>query len=159
MTRALEREGPDNITVVLARFDGPGLAEPGPRDVVQFLPYDPGFDASDTRRPGRGESAEKVTVEVTVPKEVIRMTGGLHEDGGYRPRAPILPTGRGLSRAETRSLLTFVVLTLVAATAAGAFVRCDRMRALEREGHAAIEQIEGSAAPAADPPLPPPPQR
>src|SRR5439155_12978720 len=31
--KALDRDGPDNITVVLARFDGPGLQTPVPEDV------------------------------------------------------------------------------------------------------------------------------
>src|SRR5881394_1244516 len=42
--KALDRDGPDNITVVLARFDGEGLAPPGPDDKVVFTAYDPGRD-------------------------------------------------------------------------------------------------------------------
>src|SRR5947208_769769 len=57
--RALEREGPDNITVVLARFDGPALPEAKPEELVQFVPYDPGYDPSEPRRP-RPDAAEKV---------------------------------------------------------------------------------------------------
>src|SRR4051812_39689784 len=36
VARALEREGPDNITVVVARFDGPALPPPSAEDLVQF---------------------------------------------------------------------------------------------------------------------------
>ena len=42
--KALDRDGPDNITVVLARFDGEGLQPPAPEDVVGFVGYDPGGD-------------------------------------------------------------------------------------------------------------------
>ncbi|MES1165017.1 MAG: Stp1/IreP family PP2C-type Ser/Thr phosphatase, partial [Verrucomicrobiota bacterium] len=49
LQKALERDGPDNITVVLARFDGPGLTAPTPDDKVGFTGYDPGRDqVSDT---------------------------------------------------------------------------------------------------------------
>ncbi len=44
LQKALERDGPDNITVVLARFDGTGLSDPTPDDSVGFLAYDPGPD-------------------------------------------------------------------------------------------------------------------
>jgi len=37
---ANEHEGPDNITVVLARFDGVGLPEPAADDAVTFVTYD-----------------------------------------------------------------------------------------------------------------------
>src|SRR6516165_4968617 len=42
--KALDRDGPDNITVVLARFDGEGLTAPMPEDLVGFVGYDPGGD-------------------------------------------------------------------------------------------------------------------
>lgn len=44
LQKALDRDGPDNITVVLARFDGPGLTAAGPADKVGFVGYDPGRD-------------------------------------------------------------------------------------------------------------------
>src|SRR3954463_7601126 len=71
VARALEREGPDNITVVVARFDGAGLPEPTADDLVAFTAYHPGNDPNEPARPVKSESQEKVTVEVTIPKEVI----------------------------------------------------------------------------------------
>jgi serine/threonine protein phosphatase PrpC len=62
--KALDRDGPDNITVVLGRFDGEGLKPPTPEDVVTFVGYDPGGDPvpegmsgpdSARRRPGPRE--------------------------------------------------------------------------------------------------------
>jgi serine/threonine protein phosphatase PrpC len=156
VSRALEREGPDNVTVVLARFDGSGLPEPGPDEVVQFVPYDPGFDHTEPRR-GRADLGEKVTVEVTVPKEAIRLTGS-HEATSGSEEPTRGSRDLGTHRSEASSVLTFVLLTLVAATTAGAFIKCDRSRALERERQAASaatrrsqaegEAVTGSAAPA-----------
>src|SRR5215471_1409151 len=42
--KALDRDGPDNITVVLGRFDGEGLRPPAPEDLITFVGYDPGGD-------------------------------------------------------------------------------------------------------------------
>src|SRR6185369_9717255 len=42
--KALDRDGPDNITVVLGRFEGEGLLAPAPEDIVTFVGYDPGGD-------------------------------------------------------------------------------------------------------------------
>jgi serine/threonine protein phosphatase PrpC len=148
IARALECEGPDNVTVVLARFDGPDLAEPDPSDVVQFVPYDPGFDPADARR-GRGESAEKVTVEVTVPKEVIRMTSS-HDEvpavgaGLALPRGPARP-------GDHRALFTFLFLTFIAAAAAGAFIRWDRGSA---PPEAAAHRATSARASGEDPTVP-----
>jgi protein phosphatase len=157
VARALEREGPDNITVVLARFEGPALPEAKADELVQFVPYDPGYDPSEPRRP-RPDAAEKVTVEVTVPKEAIRLTGG-HEgapagDGGGTRVLGAPPPAT--VRSELSSVLTFVLITLLAATAAGVLVKCDRSRTLERESQAAARakvQIEAPAAAPADPEL------
>ena len=161
--RALEREGPDNVTVVLARFDGPALPEAAATELVQFVPYDPGYDQSEPRRP-RLDAAEKVTVEVTVPKEAIRLTGA----GESNPTPSEIPApGRARAatgaqptmRSELSSVLTFVLITLLAATAAGAFVKCDRNRTLERESQAAAERARaqaGAVVPAPEPVAPSP---
>jgi protein phosphatase len=71
--RALEREGPDNVTVVVARFDGEGLAQPTAEDIVGFERYDPGSDPSEAR-PARSERAEKATVEMNIPMEMVGIT-------------------------------------------------------------------------------------
>ena len=144
MGRALEREGPDNVTVVVARFDGAGLPDPRPEELVDFVPYDPGYDPSEPPRV-RNDLAEKVTVEVTVPKEAIRLTGSGHEAIGAAARG----TQIGLARrrpGEANAMLSFLLVTLLAATAAGAFVHCDRSRTREREEQAAA----AAAAAAAD---------
>jgi serine/threonine protein phosphatase PrpC len=151
VARALEREGPDNITVVVARVDGESLPAASAEDVVQFTAYDPGPDPNDPVRPVKADSGEKVTVEVTIPKEVIGLTGGRDDDAktpGPRP-------GVGASRPnQARSLLTFIFLTLVAAAAAAVFLEYERSQALEQEERASVVlknlEPEGNVAP--DPP-------
>src|SRR3954464_8775918 len=54
--KALDRDGPDNITVVLARFMGDGLKPPTPEDVVTFVGYDPGTDPVTEPVGGPGEA-------------------------------------------------------------------------------------------------------
>jgi serine/threonine protein phosphatase PrpC len=161
INRALEREGPDNITVVLAKVDGVGLLDPRPQDLVEFIPYDPGYDHSEPPRV-RSDLGEKVTVEVTVPKEAIRLTGQTPAHDGY-------PAGaRAANPSETSAVLSFLLLTLLAATVAGAFVKWDRGRTGERESQAAalrasslpspdLEPKPDPSAPTAEPPVPTPP--
>ena len=47
IAKANEHEGPDNISVVVARFEGDGLPEPEPNPVLGFAAYDPGVDPDD----------------------------------------------------------------------------------------------------------------
>ena len=142
VARALEREGPDNITVVVARLEGAVLPAPTPEDLVQFVAYDPGPDPNEPPRPTKAETQEKVTVEVTIPKEVIGLTG--HDE---RAAAPMNPAAA--SAASARSLLTFVFLTLVAAAAGAVFLRYERSRALEQEEKAAAAFLKNGPDPAA----------
>jgi serine/threonine protein phosphatase PrpC len=137
VARALEREGPDNITVVVARVDGEALLPAGADDLVQFTAYDPGPDPNDPGRPVKPDTGEKVTVEVTIPKEVIGLTGGREDEA--RARA-----GRAPAAGQARSLLTFIFLTLVAATAAAVFLKYERSRALEQEERAASVVLKSS---------------
>jgi serine/threonine protein phosphatase PrpC len=155
IARALEREGPDNVTVVVARFDGPGLPDPKPEELVEFVPYDPGYDPSEPPRV-RNDLAEKVTVEVTVPKEAIRLTGSGHEAIAASPSGT-QRTRSAESAGEANAMLSFLLVTLLAATAAGAFVHCDRSRSREREQQAAAAAAATAPAPAPKPETKAPP--
>lgn len=123
IARALEHEGPDNVTVVLARFDGEDLPEPQAEDLVSFSAYEPGRDPAEQARLGR-EAAEKETQEVTIPKEFIRMTG-VRGDEANRSGAGDAPSAG--------SVFAFVFVTVLAALAAAIFLRLDRNRALQVE--------------------------
>lgn len=124
VSRALEREGPDNVTVVVARFDGPGLPDPQPHDIVQFVAYDPGPDPNDPPRSPRPDANEKVTVEVTIPKEVIGLTSSQERAKG------IVKVPTSLVAGSPRPFLTFMVLTLVAAVAGALFLIYERNRSI-----------------------------
>lgn len=146
IARALEHEGPDNVTVVLIKADGPGLSAPAAADLVEFVPYDPG------RPPGeRAEMPEKATQEVTVPREFISMTS----DGGLKTLQDIpVPRSRPASHSkdnDSRSVVTFIVLVLLAAVGAGLFLHFDRRRALERERQlTAPAEVQNDASPQAE---------
>jgi protein phosphatase len=142
--KALERDGPDNITVVLARFDGPGLPEPVTADVVTFVPYDPGEDLEEERSSGgdtKGEvdrlSTAKATVEERVPpsllaaaEEAMGTSAASSPDVAALSEDASEPAGR-----TARSVLAFFLLALVAAAAGGIFVlKCEREQAVQSEG-------------------------
>jgi len=125
-------DGPDNITVVLARFEGVGLPEPDTEDAVAFLGYDPGQDPEDPEPENRPLSTETVTGETSAAREI-------------RPTSPDMPVAEDLPAAssppisqaatvpssaqpmpETRSLLAFVLVTLLAALAGALFLVSQR---------------------------------
>ena len=70
--KALDRDGPDNITVVLARFDGPALQPASADEVVGFTAYDPGSDPVPEPM-GSGDSASlgNETVEERLPRDML----------------------------------------------------------------------------------------
>lgn len=127
IARALEHEGPDNVTVVLIKAEGEALPPPTEADLVEFVPYDPG------RVPGeRAEPTEKATQEVTVPREFISMTN----DAGLRTLQDIPVAGSGKNSrkdSDNRSVMVFALLVLIAALVAGLSLHFDRARALEEE--------------------------
>lgn len=121
--KALDRDGPDNITVVLARFDGEGLKAPAPEDVVTFVGYDPGADPVTEPPPGGAPTIEIPTGGL--PKELVNSEDVVTKaDPGEAPR-------RSGAARGSRSLLAFFFLALVAAAAGGIFVmKCERDQAV-----------------------------
>src|SRR3954466_5553237 len=70
--KALDRDGPDNITVVLARFDGEGLQPPAPEDTVGFVGYDPGGDpVPEPMTNPDSASLARETVEERLPRDML----------------------------------------------------------------------------------------
>jgi PPM family protein phosphatase len=120
--KALDRDGPDNITVVLARFDGEGLKAPAPEDVVGFLPYDPGSDpVPEPPHPGEAPTME---ISAGLPRELTNSEDVVTKADPGQPRPGAAP-GRG-----ARSLLAFFFIALLAAAAGGIFVmKCERDQA------------------------------
>src|SRR5450755_1256372 len=122
--KALDRDGPDNITVVLARFDGEGLQAPAPEDTVGFLAYDPGSDPL-PEGPAPGE-APTVEMSAGLPKELLNSEDVVTKaDPGQPISGRASAPGRG-----ARSLLAFFFVALLAAAAGGILVmKCERDQA------------------------------
>ena len=130
--KALDRDGPDNITVVLARFDGEGLEAPAPEDAVGFVAYDPGSDPVVEPPPG----AEAPTMEISagLPKELLNSEEVVTKADPGQPVSGRASSGpvRG-----ARSLLAFFFIALVAAAAGGIFVmKCERDQAARADAPA-----------------------
>src|SRR5450432_1982089 len=122
--KALDRDGPDNITVVLARFDGEGLQAAAPEDVVGFLAYDPGSDPLPD--PPVGADAPTVEMSAGLPKELLNSEDVVTKaDPGQPISGRASAPGRG-----ARSLLAFFFVALLAAAAGGILVmKCERDQA------------------------------
>jgi serine/threonine protein phosphatase PrpC len=122
--KALDRDGPDNITVVLARFDGEGLKAPAPEDVVGFMAYDPGSDPV----PDLPAGLEAPTMEISagLPKELLSSEDVVTKAD---PGQPVSGRAGGPGRGA-RSLLAFFFVGLLVAAAGGIFVmKCERDQA------------------------------
>jgi serine/threonine protein phosphatase PrpC len=123
--KALDRDGPDNITVVLGRFDGEGLQAPAPEDVVTFVGYDPGGDPIPEPL-GAPDSASlaRETVEERLPRDMLTSddvpTKAEPDDAE--------PTEKGRQRPRSgRSLLALFLLFFVAAATGGLFMlKCNQ---------------------------------
>jgi protein phosphatase len=123
--KALDRDGPDNITVVLGRFDGEGLAAPTPEDVVTFVGYDPGGDPVPEGLSGPDSaSLARETVEERLPRDMLTADDIPTKAEPDEPE----PTAahRKPQPRSARSLLALFLLALVAAATGGIFVmKCE----------------------------------
>ena len=127
--KALDRDGPDNITVVLARFDGEGLSAPTSDDVVGFVGYDPGSDPVPEPVGGDGSAGlAGETVQERLPRDMLTADDVPTKADPEEPTTAGAGTAPGHVGARTmRSLVTLFLLALVAAAAGGVFVmKCDR---------------------------------
>ncbi len=126
--KALEREGPDNISVVIARVEGDALPEPDANAELGFAMFDPGEDPDDPEPPKRipHHPIEKITEEVPVHLDAIEATSP-----GALPTTLVSPTAstpstntevRPAEESSSRPLLTFVLVTLLAALGGAIFL-------------------------------------
>jgi protein phosphatase len=137
--KALDRDGPDNITVVLARFGGTALPAPGENDLVGFVGYDPGpgpgGEASTSSDPASFDHvvASTATVNERIPQELLSdeaVTEGVVERSSRSGRNSGASQGSAIRTA--RSVLAFFFLALVAAAAGGIFVaKCEKDQAAQ----------------------------
>jgi protein phosphatase len=131
---ANEHEGPDNITVVLARFDGDALTEPASDGDVKFLSYDPGQDPKDPEPEDQASSTEQPTGEVppirearvTAP-EMAAVADETDASSGMAASSARSKSGTAAPPVpEARALLAFILLTLLAALAGALFLVTQR---------------------------------
>jgi len=123
--KALDRDGPDNITVVLGRFDGEGLQPPTAEDVVSFVGYDPGGDPI-PEQIGGGDSASlaRETVEERLPRDMLTADDVPTKAEPDEPE-PTVSVRKDRPRSG-RSLLAIFLLAVVAAATGGIFVmKCE----------------------------------
>jgi serine/threonine protein phosphatase PrpC len=139
--KALDRDGPDNITVVIARFSGAALVPATAEDLVTFVPYDPGPGPEGD--PASESSLEHPivttsTVNERVPQELLSdeaVTAGVAERSGQSSSS-----ASGSAIRTARSVLAFFFLALVAAAAGGIFVmKCER----EQAAHSSTSEGRG----------------
>jgi protein phosphatase len=143
--KALDRDGPDNITVALARFDGEALQAAAPEDTISFVGYDPGSDpvpepmgTMDDSGIGRETVEERLPTgllgsddDVPTKTDATTDPGG---SGGLRARREASPPPRGLP-----SLLALFLIGLVAAAAGGIFVmKCERDQSTRSDGRVTL---------------------
>ncbi len=133
--KALEREGPDNISVVVARFEGDGLPEPQEEEgsSLGFAAYDPGIDPDDPeprRRPSM--AMEKITEELIVHADAIEATTkGAMPTVLSNPTASTPATSTELPVSDepaSRPFLTFILVTLLAALGGAIFLAFQQSR-------------------------------
>jgi serine/threonine protein phosphatase PrpC len=123
--KALDRDGPDNITVVLGRFDGEGLQPPAPEDTVAFVGYDPGGDPVPEQIGGADSaSLARETVEERLPRDMLTADDVPTKAEPDEPEPAIAP--RKDKPRSGRSLLAIFLLAVVAAATGGIFVmKCE----------------------------------
>jgi len=124
--KALDRDGPDNITVVLGRFDGEGLQPPAPEDLVGFVGYDPGGDpVPEPLSNPDSASLARETVEERLPRDMLTADDIPTKAEPDEPETTASGRKREKPRSA-RSLLALFMLALVAAATGGIFMlKCE----------------------------------
>jgi protein phosphatase len=163
IAKALEHEGPDNISVVVACFDGDGLPEPEATPALGFAAFDPGVDPDDPDPPKRGLHlpTDKITEEMPVHMDAIDATSpGAIPTSLVSPTASTPSTNTDLpsqkeSESASRPFLTFVLVTLIAALGGALFLAFQRPKLPDlpsRPSLGAPVQIAPSSTPSPKPP-------
>src|SRR5262249_43409409 len=124
-------DGPDNITVVLARFDGEGLKPPGADDAVAFVPYDPGSDPVTAEGSGPSSRA-KETLEERIPRELVSTEDVVTKTDTPIPAAVV---GAAPAARTARAALAFFFMALLVAAAGGIFLmKCEHDQPTHQSG-------------------------
>ena len=125
IAKALEREGPDNITVVVARFDGEELPLPEPNPVLGFAAFDPGMDPDDpepvkaTPHPIPEKTTEEFPIAADASSPGAMPTNLASSTASTPSISHEIPTEE---ETGSRPFLTFVLVTLLAALGGALFL-------------------------------------
>jgi len=145
LQKALERDGPDNITVILARFEGAGLKDPSPGDIVGFVGYDVGREGPT----GSNDAAARPTMTGMPAVTEAAAPGGGAEGGSAATRTR--PKSRGVplrgkppggrrapdSARDGRSVIALFFLVLIAvAVGSVSVLKCEHDASPRNEGAA-----------------------
>jgi len=155
--KALEREGPDNITVVVARFDGESLPPPEPNPVLGFAAFDPGVDPDDPE-PVKDTPlpiSEKTTEEFPIPAEAS--SPGAMPTNMVSATASTPSVSHEIQTAEensSRPFLTFVLVTLLAALGGALFLAFQQSRLPDLPSTSSEPNAGKTHTPAAQPAQP-----
>jgi len=145
LQKALERDGPDNITVVLARFEGEGLAPPRPDEGVGFVAYDPGRDSGVEGDDGATTSTNGLLPGAdgsSAAAAAVRRAVGTRETTVVQTTTAAAPlpasSSAGQPSREGKSVVVLFFLALLAVAIGGVSVlKCERDQAASGEsaGH------------------------
>ncbi|MBN2576893.1 MAG: protein phosphatase 2C domain-containing protein [Deltaproteobacteria bacterium] len=155
VAKALEREGPDNISVIVARFEGAGLPEPEPNPVLGFATFDPGEDPDDPEpvRLAPRTTSEKTTEEFPIPSDPAS-PGAMPTDlAGTAGSTPSVSHDIATTQeTASRPFLTFVLVTLLAALGGALFLAFQQTKLPD---HPAAPPQLGRPSPEPAPPVQP----
>ncbi|HEY6474980.1 MAG TPA: protein phosphatase 2C domain-containing protein, partial [Polyangia bacterium] len=141
--KALDRDGPDNITVALARFDGEALKPAAPEDTISFMGYDPGNDPVPEPMGSTDDSGlGRETIEERLPTGLLGAEDDLPTKTEPADPAAIRATRRDLPPVAARgvpSLLALFLIGLVFAAAGGIFfMKCERDQSTRSDGRVTL---------------------
>jgi PPM family protein phosphatase len=114
------RGGPDNITVIVARFDGETLARPSSGDVVGHLVYT-GMDSGQTPAMGVPAIADPSTTTLELPRPSdgtrrrtapMEPPSAVSADAGAMPAATAIDPAQAAEDRRRRGMLIMAVLLL-----------------------------------------------
>ena len=140
LQKALERDGPDNITVILARFDGQGLESPTPEDTVGFVAYDPGRDPiADAAEAERALASSRIETVPGIAAVKPRRPSGSRSVGSGRRKASSSGSSRVVEESRKRGrdarsvMILFFVALLAVAVGGISVLKCERDHATRGE--------------------------
>jgi PPM family protein phosphatase len=138
LQKALERDGPDNITVVLARFEGEGLIAPRPDEQVGFVAYDPGHDpvseTGETPSPSPssgGAAGSAMSDSSSAVAAALRRAAGTRDTTVHQVAVSGPALGEERTTRDGRSVVVLFFLALLAVAIGGISVlKCERDQAV-----------------------------